>query len=189
MEGSPQKHRSVTCPASLEYREWIEELFTRFHSILVAKATVIVGDLYAEDIVQDTWITLEQSWDTLKDIESVGPWLNRVVFNKSINKLKRERRSVSLEQLLSDEQQFDSEIETYFVAVSDDPEVALSTYENLVQIETSWYRLTANQKKACEMRFVNGYQYKQIADHLGVSITNSKVILHRAKQRLVSAIQ
>lgn len=187
----PMKSQCVAGSDSLllAKEEMIELLFSRYHHGLVKRASSVVGELFAEEIVQDTWLTLLLVWDTIRDKELIRPWLNKVVLNKSLNRLKKENRITSVEQVISIDDTFCHEFESRVAPLSDEPERILSFEEKLLEVEASWYRLTTNQKSVCELRFIHGYKYEQIADRLGVSISNSKVILHRAKASLTYALR
>ncbi len=43
----------------------------------------------AEDVVQDTFVTLIESYDTIKDKDKVIPWLKKIAANKCLNRLTR----------------------------------------------------------------------------------------------------
>ena len=163
-----------------------KKIFVAYNSSLVNKASGIVGERYAEEIVQDTWLKLMQSWDSIRDFESIGSWLNRVVFNKSINKLRKEQLTLSLDQLFLSEDTPNPDIQNYFSSVSESPEHLASSQQTLLKAYAKWQVMPNNQKVAFNMGVIEGYNYQEIAKKLNVSLSNSKVILHRAKVALIS---
>lgn len=74
----------------------ITDIVSRHHKKLVMIAARIVGHIYAEEVVQDTWLTLLHGSTLTKEIHSIEAWLYKVVVNKSINRKKREQRAESL---------------------------------------------------------------------------------------------
>lgn len=189
MRSSKSQTVANVCSSVPSNEEQIRRLFTRYHNGLVKKAAGVVGELFAEEVVQDAWVTFLQVWDTIRDSESIGPWLNTVVINKSLNRLKKEKKCIRLEHFDNKDDDFRYEVESLVAPLSDEPETTLSFHQKLLIAEASWYRLSSQQQKVCQLRLLQGYEYQQIADELGVSISNSKVLLHRARSRLVAALQ
>jgi RNA polymerase sigma-70 factor, ECF subfamily len=164
----------------------ITQLFMQYHPLLVKKASSLVGEKFAEDIVQDAWVSLLQSSDTIRNH---GPWLNRVIFNKSLNRLKKENRNISLDRSCIADPESHYYPEDSLISVADSPENNASLLQRLSKTQARWQSLPPKQKAACELRFVHEYSYEQIAEALNVSITNSKVLLHRGKALLVKTLK
>ncbi len=188
MRKSTVQNPAINSESVTNDRLSIEYLFDCFHSSLLNKATLIVGASIAEEIVQDTWLTLIECWNSINDKDSLGSWLHRVVFNKSLNRIKKDKRSVSLEWITSHDGGRTREIENYFLTFNDEPEALLTLQQTLLTLEKQWSCLSAKQQQVCEMRLIHGYPYDRIADSLGVTVSNSKVLLHRARVSMLEAI-
>lgn len=163
----------------------LTQLYMQHHKQLVMRAAYIVGDIYAEEVVQETWLTLMCGKTDFSKLNSTRSWLFKVVINKSINRKKRELRKESLSNL------YDSSGTRYEHEIIDfqtNPESLLRSEECLDLINQAWSLLSENQKRATYLRFVANLSYEEVAETLGLSITNCKVIVHRAKSRLYEAL-
>lgn len=157
----------------------VEALVEKYHSSLVNKAKSMVGGAYAEEIVQDTWLTFIELKRAGCQIHSQKAWLNKAVINKSINIIKRESKLISMNEddLMALEQ-------PHNVIMCAQPEDNCELFDKIKQLESNWMRLTENQKKACEYKFIYGYSNLEISELMNISVVNSRVILSRAKKRL-----
>lgn len=60
-----------------------------YRAVYWTAMSLLKSEEEAEDIVQDTFITLIESYDTLKDKSKVTAWLKRIAANKCLNRLTR----------------------------------------------------------------------------------------------------
>lgn len=167
-------------------RKLLANLVEQYHKKLTFKAASIVGDIYAEEIVQDVWETLVSGDVNLFDINSISHWLHRVVINKSLNRNKRENKVISLEQLTSNTC-VTSKSQQMEIAIIDEasPEDILVGTQKVRAIASSWDALPETQKRALELRLFKGYSYQMIADELCITVSNAKVIIHRARSKVI----
>ncbi len=56
----------------------------------------------AQDVVQDTFVTLIESYDTIQDKSKVLPWLKKIAANKSLNRLTRTRTDNADDEFFDD---------------------------------------------------------------------------------------
>lgn len=166
--------------------EPIEDFVKRHHQSLVTVAKAIVGNIYAEEVVQDSWLTLLSGTTEIRNIHSLEAWLFRVVVNKSINKKKKEQKLTSFQsmQFHGEDQHNKNDIFDY----DSTPENILSFLESIDNIEHVWLGLPFAQKRAAQMSFGGNYSNEEIAKALGISTNNCKVTIHRAKTKLRNAL-
>ena len=77
----------------LQYREGdtsvLPVLVKRYHRIFCVKAYWITKDKdTAKDIAQESWITIINKLDSLKNVDSFRSWALRIVFTKAIDSVK-----------------------------------------------------------------------------------------------------
>lgn len=173
---------------SKDKNDLLATLVMKYHKKLTAKAASIVGEVYAEEIVQDVWESLAKGDVCLDDIDSISSWLHRVVINRSLNRNKREIRSISLEHI---NPQLSTELNTgrlYELTFSEEtPEQTLVGDERVSALVASWDSLSHTQQRAMELRYFKDYSYVEIASELSLTLSNIKVSLHRAKSKLYSS--
>ena len=56
----------------------------------------------AQDVVQDAFVTLIESYDTIQDKSKVLPWLKKIAANKSLNRLTRTRTDNADDEFFDD---------------------------------------------------------------------------------------
>jgi len=157
----------------------LELIFKKNHGSLVKKASSIVGNANAEDVVQEVWIAFYKVSRAGGSISSVSSWLNKVVFNKSLNLLKKQKHAIFVNCT-----NYELLVSLEYVSL-DETEGSLLMFERIQQLEKDWSLLSYNQKKACELKYIDGLSNKEISKRLNISEVNSKVILSRAKKLLL----
>ena len=122
----------------------------------------------AEDVTQDLFVRLPTALRGFTGAtESFPAWLRRVAVRQTLVLLRsgRRRREVSVDGIAS------------LVARSDH---ALDR----MTIQSALTRLSDEHRTVFLLREVEGFDHREIADALGISIANSEVRLHRARRQL-----
>lgn len=127
----------------------------------------------AEDLAQDAFLTAMEKSGTLRFWESIESWLTRIAVNQALMYLRNRPEMVALEEEPMD-------------AVEDQPDeltenqVEFSQEELLEVIE----KLPAKQRTVFNLYAVEHCPHAKIAETLGISVANSKVLLTRARAEL-----
>ena len=122
----------------------------------------------AEDITQDLFVRLPTALRGFTGAtESFPAWLRRVAVRQALVLLRsgRRRREVSIDGVVS------------LVARADH---ALDR----MTIQSALMRLSDEHRTVFLLREVDGFDHREIADVLGISVANSEVRLHRARRQL-----
>jgi len=126
----------------------------------------------AKDIVQDCFAKL---WIERKNIDEnkIKPWLFSVAHNSMINHIKREKKSVSIEQ-----------------SGLHEPQVSInSEFETKEVIEKCLEGLPSIQRSIIILKDLEGYDYKEIGKITGLTMEQVKVYLFRGRQKLKNSIK
>ena len=68
----------------------LEKIYSEtYRAVYWTAFSLLKNEEDAQDIVQDTFISLINSYDTIKDKNKILPWLKKVAANKSLNRLTR----------------------------------------------------------------------------------------------------
>jgi RNA polymerase sigma-70 factor, ECF subfamily len=138
----------------------------------------------AEDVFQDTLISVFQKLQTLREPGALTTWLYRIVANACLTKRRRSRfapeRELSLDALLPDGEVLDGPI------LPDDhgPESELYRRELSEALEEGVRDLPPDFRIVWLMRDVEGLSTEETAEALGISIPSAKMRLHRARMAL-----
>jgi RNA polymerase sigma-70 factor, ECF subfamily len=123
----------------------------------------------AEDITQETFIRAHRSLNSLGPPYNIRAWLFRLARNYYIDQQRRKNPEVPLNP------------EAPIAALTPTPESQIAFGELSSPISIALGRLPTSQREALVLREIEGMQYADIADVLGMSLDNVKVMLHRAR--------
>ncbi|TGV00294.1 RNA polymerase sigma factor [Flavivirga rizhaonensis] len=147
-------------------------LVKRWHKLFCKKAFYILKDAdAAKDIAQDSWKTIIDKINHLKNPESFGSWALRIVYTKSLNSIKTNNKNRN-------------ELENYkyeqdILDVNEDDNEQLK--KKLLQTVK---KLPENQQVVIKLFYVEDYSLKEISDLLNISVGTAKSRLFHAREKL-----
>jgi RNA polymerase sigma-70 factor (ECF subfamily) len=169
-----------------------------------------VGGIYlrdpamVEEVVQDTWLDFLEGLGRFQGRSSLKTWLFTILTNNAKTRGKRESRSLSFSQLGRVEMDEPAVDPQRFLppgqpwaghwALKPQPwrrsiEEDLLSRELLVRIEAAIDNLPAVQRTVISLRDVNGWSSEEVCNVLGISETNQRVLLHRARSKVRQALE
>jgi RNA polymerase sigma-70 factor (ECF subfamily) len=160
----------------------------------------------AEEAVQETWLAVLEGLDRFEGRSSLKTWIFRILMNRAMTRGQRERRTVPFSAL------FDPAAEADEPAVDPDrfqgpasrfpgqwsrpphpweevPETRLLARETLAQVRTAIDGLPPSQREVITLRDVSGWTSQEVCNALGLSETNQRVLLHRARAKVRRALE
>lgn len=160
-----------------------EQLVERYQTMVYGLAlSILRAPEDAEEAAQDAFVKLfraRHQYDGTRDLE---PWLLRIAGNACRDRLRR--RKAATMPLLEDAMGED------MAANLPDPAstgAAAVTLQHVVRGELE--RLSERSRQPLELRYLHGFTNAQIAAALGISVSNVKVQLARAKDVLQSRLE
>lgn len=171
-------------------------LVAHYHSLMVTVAAAIVGPSLAEDVVQDAWISVHRAIGRFEHRASLKTWLLRIVSNEALSRVKRESRHRSLNDPPDESGYLD---ESNFTPSGhwrhkpahwhiDTPEALLEEVDLHRCINKTLLLLPPQQRAAFRLRDMEQASFNDIAEWLGVSAANARVLVHRARLTLMRVI-
>jgi RNA polymerase sigma-70 factor, ECF subfamily len=134
----------------------------------------------AEDVLQETFISVYRSLRTFHGDSSFSTWLYRIATNASLMKLRaRKAPSISLDEPA--ESDGDGVMPREIADWEFTPEEALLRGEVRSQMETAVQSLPESLRTVFVLRDVEGLSVQETADVLNISVPNVKTRLHRAR--------
>lgn len=134
---------------------------------------IVKNTFDAEDIVQESFITAFSKLNDLKDNQTFGAWLKRIVINNSLTFLRQQQIEVELEQVL-----YKIEDQNSVENLEDYSEVK---FQHLSQAMNT---LKDNYQLALNLHYIEGYNYDEMCDILNISYANCRTLVSRAKSSL-----
>lgn len=136
--------------------------------------SIVRNSALAEDIVQEAFISVFKNLNSFKGEVTLGAWIKRIVVNKSITALKKEKK-------------VDFTIENYSEPIQEvswnQNEVSLRVLKKCMQ------QLNDNYHAIISLYYLEGYDHEEISKILQISYDNSRTILSRAKAKLKKLIE
>jgi RNA polymerase sigma factor (sigma-70 family) len=139
----------------------------------------VTGDReIAEDLCHDAFIKLMERADLLPDLEQSKYWLIRVVKNLSLNYDKRRNREKAALAKLT----------RLTPGVAESSEKLVMKAETRSSVQTALDSLPYTLRAPLVFREYGDLSYKDIGAILGISESNVKVRIFRARERLAAAL-
>ena len=181
-------------------------LVDRYHAAMVRVATLFCRDQnVAEEVVQETWIAVLKGSDKFESRSSLKTWIFSIVSNKAKTRGVRESRSVTFSDLAgADEEATAVEATVDPARFKEDgwwvdathpnswattPDTAYQSSEVRAYIQQAIESLPLNQRWVITYRDIEGWSSQEVCNVLDVSETNQRVLLHRARAKVRSALE
>jgi RNA polymerase sigma-70 factor, ECF subfamily len=178
------------------------ELVDRCHATMLAVAEGHVRSrAIAEEVVQEAWMGVIRGLDGFEGRSSLKTWVLRIVVNQAKSRGVREARSIPFASLGPGEPAVDPD---RFRGPGDPypggwkafpanwallPDEKLHQREMLEVVVTTIASLPPAQRAVIRMRDVEGFSPEEVCAALDVSEGNQRVLLHRARSRVRSALE
>lgn len=171
-----------------------EQVVSEYQNIMISVARAIVGEAFADEVVQDAWISAIKALPKFEGRSSLKTWLLHIVSNGAKSRVKRENRHSSLDegwQAVSSDK-FDNSGHRYDDVLPWEqatPDALLANDQLQSIIEETFQKLPAQQRAALTLYDMEGIKMEEICNILDVSSSNIRVLLHRARTTLHQSIE
>lgn len=187
-------------------RAAFEGLLDKHHASMVRFAMVYVQlREVAEEVAQETWLCFLKSLGKFEGRCSLKTWIFNILANRAKTRGRNEGRSVPFSTLWGfdggpgevvvqpDRFRDDGPWRGHWVSVApnwrETPEDCVLTQETRAYIEAAIETLPPTQRAVIILRDIEGLTAQEICNILGVTETNQRVLLHRARSRVRNALE
>jgi len=173
------------------------ELVGAYQGAMRAVAYAIVGSRHADEVVQDAWLAVVRSLGGFQGRASLKTWLLTITANTAKSRLKHNRREVLLDDLPGphgsiDDARFAADghwLAAPFAWHEDSPEALLTGDELRECLEKTLTSLSELQSSVLLLRERQGLELEEICNLLEISLSNVRVLLHRARLKLFATLE
>src|SRR5205085_9182916 len=180
------------------------ELMRMYNASLLRVAQIYVASRsVAEEVGQDTWIGVLNGIDRFEGRSSLKTWIFRILTNIAKTRGQREGRTLPFSALerpdavpepaVGPERFLPPDHERWpghWSAKPEPwPEERLLASETRAVVEQAIERLPPAQRAVISLRDVEGWSSEETCNALGVSETNQRVLLHRARSKVRQALE
>lgn len=182
-----------------------EQLVKENHAALIRMAMGYVGTReIAEEVVQDTWMALIDALQRFEGRSSLRTWIFGILIHKAKDRGVRERRHIAFSAFESDDDRDEAIDPARFHSSGDaagswafpphpwderTPEKLLASKQALAALSHALEQLPRGLREVLVLRDIEGVDNKEICALLQITETNLYVRLHRARERVRSAVE
>lgn len=176
-----------------------------YHTMLVNLALPIVGDTaVAEEVAQETWLEVVRGIHRFEGRSALKTWLCAILMNRARSRAMREARCMPFSALQGAEgapgdsgvapERFDEAGWWASSAATPrpwplSPEEQVLSSEAQSSVAAAIAALPPMQRRVITLRDVQGWSSAEVCSVLGLSETNQRVLLHRARSRVRGALE
>ncbi len=182
-------------------------LVERYQGAMLRLAAIYTADHeVAADVVQETWIGVLRGLDRFEGRSSLKTWIFRILTNCAKTHAQREGRSVPFSALWdpdgdSDDRAVDpgrfqnaagrypSGWVAFPLSWQTIPEDLWLSRETRLVIDQAIAALPPGQREVITLRDIEGWTTDEVCNVLGVTETNQRVLLHRARAKVRRALE
>lgn len=145
-----------------------------------------LGQAQAEDLTQETWLEVWQSFESFRGESSFRSWVWAIARRIAWRYFKKKRSDSQL--VYSDELEHKSSDALYALAL-ENQEASYFTHERNIRIRSSIHLLPLLYRQVIALYYLEGYTHKKISQTLHIAVGTSKSRLHKALQLLRNKVQ
>lgn len=173
------------------------QLVATYQSAMHRVAYAIVGSRNCDDVVQDAWLSVVRNLAGFQGRSSLKTWLLTITANQAKTRYKQHRREVAMEDLpgphgsVSDDR-FSPNGHWSAAPVTwhhDTPEALLAEDELHECLNHTLLGLSELQSSVLLLRERQGLELEDISTLLEISLTNVRVLLHRARLKVFATLE
>jgi RNA polymerase sigma-70 factor (ECF subfamily) len=157
-------------------KEAYGELVKRYQDKLVRYANYLLQDIHiAQDIVQDSFIKAFVNLKGFNTKKKFSSWIYRIVHNEAINRIKRDRKMISLEKNSWIKEVFDS---------GENIEADFEREETVRLVRGCLKKLPYDYRSPLTLFYLEEKTYEEISDILKMPTSTVGTRIRRGKEKL-----
>lgn len=128
----------------------------------------------AQDAVQETFIKVYRSFNSLKEAKALRSWIYRIATNEALRTIERNKTPRLLTESIDD-------------SATDIAAADYTDYTDLeaVKLQKAILSLPPKQQATFNMRYYDEMEYPQIAEAMETTVSTVKVNYHLAKEKII----
>jgi RNA polymerase sigma-70 factor (ECF subfamily) len=177
---------------ALKRREgWAFETLVQRHERLMLRvaASYVRSPAVAQEIVQDTWLSVLRGIGSFEGRSALKTWIFRILVNRAKTRGIGESRSVPFSSLETDDSESLIDRTQIPGPEGDSPEQRLISRETVEEAVRAMDELPESQRRVIAMRDVHGCSSEEVCSVLGITNGNQRVQLHRARAHVGRALE
>jgi RNA polymerase sigma-70 factor, ECF subfamily len=161
----------------------LEEIYASLYLKIVRYLTRLVGETEAEDLAQETFVKVGQALEGFRGEAQLHTWVYKIATNTALDRLRS--------PALREKNHGPAYLESVVSIEEIDPARKIPNVEQqAIREEMSscvrevLYQLPDNYRTAIVLSELEGFKDQEIAEVLGLTLSATKIRVHRARARL-----
>jgi len=150
------------------------------HEVFTLAVRLVRNPTLAADVAQEAFIRAYRSIQSFRGDAAFSTWLHRITVNTAWTQIDRAKRKRAAP--------LGEAPDVRDVSGDGDPETAVEAAVLRRRLVNAVEQLPDNQRVVVVLKDVHGWSHAEIAAELSITVTATKVRLHRAHQRLRSLL-
>jgi len=162
----------------MEFWDIYDQFYTKVRKFIL---TLVKDDWVADDLIQETFLKIQNNLKSLKDPSKLSSWIFRIAYNlcqEHFRQLKRSRKEERIDQ----EEKEDFKEALIQKGLDIQKELEQRQMGECVQDQINL--LPESLRTVLVLFDIMEFNHQEIADILGITVENVKVRLHRARKKL-----
>ena len=155
------------------------QVYKLYYKAMFNTSLRIVNDTAeAEDVMQESFLQAFQNIEAYRGDSTFGAWLKRIVINRSLDVLKKNRPEHSMDELDHEPAESGFDDEDYMMVLSSKVET----------IRKCIHMLPDNYRVVLSLYLLEGYDHEEISQILDIRENLSRIRYFRARKKLLEYI-
>jgi len=177
-------------------------LVNRLHRSLIGVAMGFVGNrATADEVVQETWLAVIEGLDCFEQRSSLKNWIFAILANKARTRAVRDRRTITVADFAGEFSDDEAAVAPFRFDASGSwsappaawdevtPEKIVAGRQMLEHVSAAIDQLPPAQRSVLILREVENIPAPEVSSLLGITESNQRVLLHRARLRIREQIE
>ena len=134
----------------------------------------------AEEVLQDSFLKAFRSLETFKGEAKFSTWFYRIVYNSALTKLSSKRRKIEQEMSSVEDH---LELESNFNSIDAEKKNISELVNEMINL------LPKKYSTIITLFYLNELTCEEIAETMNITLSNVKVLLHRARNAMRDVIE
>lgn len=161
----------------MNYREIHNQYYAKVRKFVLAS---VRDEWVADDIVQETFVRIQEKLDSVKDSSRISSWIFRIAYNLCQDHFRQSTKSPTREGISQERMETPKEASIQKELEQREMGQCVQNHMNL---------LPESLRTVLILYDIMDFNHQEIAEILGTTIENTKVRLHRARKRLKAILE
>lgn len=161
----------------MNYREIHNQYYAKVRKFVL---TSVKDEWVADDVVQETFVRIQEKLDSVKDSSRISSWIFRIAYNLCQDYFRQLTKSPTREGISQERMEISKEAPIQKELEQRQMGQCVQNHMNL---------LPESLRTVLILYDIMDFSHQEIAEILGTTIENTKVRLHRARKRLKAILE